>query len=124
MAISGSIDRLALGGRSFSVSSENDAGIMLGGFSNEVRANGDATTRTVKTRVTWKITGVEVAISFIDGDLEFLQSLANGPDFAVAMTLADGSTVNGTGQITGDLSGSTQGGTASLELAGQGELTQ
>lgn len=97
----------------------------MGGSSNETQANGDGTARLVKTRTTWKISGLQLAIDWSAQDMEFLQSIADGnDDIAIAATLADGSVLNGTGQIQGDIVGSSQSSTVALELAGPGKLTQ
>ncbi len=122
--IGGSIESIALNGRSFAVPSDTEVTITIGGFKNETQANGNGTARTVKERMPWKLGGVVVSISLADGDPAFLQNLANGEPFPVAITFADDSVLNGTGSIEGDLGTSSQASTASMELSGAGTLTQ
>ena len=121
--IGGSIESISLAGRSFAVPADLEANVTIGGFKNERRANGNGTGRNVRQRMPWKIAGLQVAMSFANGDPAFLQNLADGPDFAVTVTFADDSVLNGTGSIEGDLTFSSQASTASLELAGSGTLT-
>ncbi len=125
MSTGGSIEKISLAGNKFSVAADNDGTIDHGGTSNEQQMNGDGTARLVKTRKSWKITGLQVSIDFSAGELALLQNLANGKaDFAVQVTLADDTVLSGTGQIVGDgPSGSTQSTMASIDLAGPGELT-
>lgn len=124
MSVGGSIQKVSLAGSTFNATADNEATLMLGGKSNEVRPNGDGVTgRTVKTVVPWKISGLELAVDFAAGEMEFLQNLADGPPFACAITLADGKVFRGTGSIQGDLTGNTQNSTASMELSGSGKLS-
>lgn len=122
--IGGSIESVSLDGRSFAVAADADITITIGGFKNEQRPFGNGTGRTVKERTSWRIAGLVVGADFANGDPAFLQNLANGPNFAIVITFADDSTLNGTGNIEGDLTMSSQDSTASLELAGSDRLTQ
>ena len=124
MATGGSIESISLSGTGFSVAADNDATIDHGGFTNEQQMNGDGTARQIKSRKSWKITGLQLSIDFSAGDLALLQALANGKvNFAVQVTLADDSVLSGTGQIVGDgPTGSTQSTMAAVDLAGPGEL--
>lgn len=124
MATSGSIESLSLAGQSFPVAADNEATIMFGGASNEVQLNGDGiTARIIKSKVPWKISGLQVSIDWARGDMATLQNLADGNVFAVQMKLADQTLLNAVGQIVGDLAGSSQNSTASVELSGGGKIT-
>jgi hypothetical protein len=124
-AVGGSIESISIAGRNFAVASDAEANRKLGGFENEVQANGDGTARIVKTRVPWAVDGLQVEIDDTRGDQEFLQSIADGKDFvAITMTLASGFTYQGTGIVSGEVQGSTQNATASLTMSGPGEMTR
>lgn len=123
-AVGGPIESISLDSRSFAVSADADANVMLGGFTNEKRSNGDGTARTIKTRVPWSVTGVDVEIDDSRGDHEFLQDLADSnEDFAVAVVYASGIIYQGVGQIVGDPSKSSSSQSMSLDLSGGGKLT-
>ena len=58
-AIGGSIQEVALQGRTFAVAADAESQRKLGGFENEVQPNGDGmTARLIKTRVTWMLDGL------------------------------------------------------------------
>jgi len=125
MSVGGSIESVTLNGRTFSVAADAEANRKLGGFENEVQANGDGTARLIKTRVPLSIEGLTVGVDDDRGDHEFLQDLADTKDFwPVTMTLASGAVWQGTGQITGDLQYGTNAATATVNLAGSGKLTK
>lgn len=123
-AIGGSIETVSLDGRSFGVAADAEAQRKLGGFENEVMANGDGNARLIKTRVPMSLAGVTVEVDDDRGDHEFLQDLANRNDFwPVAITYASGKTYQGRAQITGELQSSSQSATAGFDLSGPGVLT-
>ena len=124
-AVGGSIEEISLSGRSFSVAADAEAQRKLGGFENEVLANGDGTARVIKTRVPLSIDGLTVVIDDDRGDQEFLQDLANSSNFfVVAITYASGLTYQGTAQIVGENPASSQSATAAISLMGPGTLTK
>lgn len=124
-SVGGSIESVSIRGRTFPVASDADATKKLGGFENEIMANGDGTARIIKTRVPWSIDGLVLVIDDTRADQEFLQEIANGNDYvAISMTLASGFTYEATGIVTGEIGGSTQSATASVTMAGPGELSQ
>ena len=124
-AVGGSIESVTLDGRSFAVAADAEAQRKLGGFENEVQANGDGTARLIKTRVPLGIDGLTVEIDDDRGDHEFLQELTNRNDFfPIALTYASGITYQGTAQITGETQASSQNATASISLMGPGVLTK
>ncbi len=125
MATGGSIESIAVRGRLFPVAADADAGIKLGGFENEVQANGDGSARQVKTRIPWSLDGVSLAVDHTKDDLAFLQEVANDQDnVTIAVTLASGDVFHGRGTITGEVKLQTQNTTAALGFMGPGKLTK
>lgn len=124
-AVGGSIESISLGGRIFAVAADAEAERKLGGFENEVQANGDGTARLIKTRVPLSISGLTVEVDDFRGDAEFLQALADRPDFfPIAITYASGLVYQGTAQIVDETASSSQNATASISLSGPGRLTK
>lgn len=124
-AVGGSIESVTLDGREFAVAADAEAQRRLGGWENEVQANGNGTARLIKTRTPLQLEGLTLECDDARGDHEFLQQLANRNDFfPVAITYASGDTYQGTAQITGDLQASSQNATASVSLMGPGVLTK
>ena len=124
-AVGGSIESVTLDGRNFPVAADAEAQRKLGGFENEVQANGDGTGRLIKTRVPLSIDGIMVEIDDDRGDHEFIQELSNRNDFfPVAITYASGSTWQATAQIVGETQASSQAATAPISLMGPGILTK
>lgn len=124
-AIGGSIESVTLSGRNFAVAADAEAQRKLGGFENEVQANGDGTARLVKTRVPLAIDGLTLETDDDRGDQEFLQDLANQNDFfAMDITFASGGVYQATAQITGEMQTSSQNATTAVSLMGPGVLTK
>lgn len=125
MGVGGSIESVTLDGRTFSVAADAEAQRKLGGFENEVQANGDGTARLIKTRVPLVLDGLTLDIDDTNGDHEFLQALTDGNSFfAIAITYASGEVYQGTAQITGEMQVSSQNATAAVNLMGPGLLTK
>lgn len=124
-AIGGSIESVTLDGRNFAVAADAEAQRKLGGFENEVVANGDGTARLIKTRVPLMFDGLTVEVDDDRGDHEFLQALTDRKEFfPVALTYPSGDTYQGTAQLVGELQASSQSATASVSLSGPGILTK
>ena len=124
-AIGGSIESVSLKGRIFAVAADAEANRKLGGFENEVQANGDGTARIIKTRVPLSIDGLTLNVDDARGDHEFLQDLSNDTDyFPISITYASGVVYGGRAIITGELATSSQSATAAVSLMGPGELTK
>ena len=124
-AIGGSIESVSFDGRSFAVAADAEAQRKLGGFENEVQANGDGTARLLKTRVPLSIDGLTVEVDDDRGDHEFLQELSDRNDFwPLTITYASGSTYQGSAQIVGEMQASSQNATAAVSLSGPGTLTK
>jgi len=125
MAIGGSIENVTLDGRVFAVPADSEAGRKLGGFENEVVANGDGSARLIKTRVPLSLDGLTVVVDDARGDQEYLQELSNRSDFfPISISYASGETYQGTAQIVGESAASSQNATATVSLSGPGELTR
>jgi hypothetical protein len=125
MGVGGSIESITLDGRTFSVAADAEAQRKIGGFENEVQANGDGTARLIKTRVPLSLDGLTVDIDDAQDDAEFLQSLQNGNSFfPIAITYASGEVYQGTAQVVGETQTSSQNATAAVSLMGPGELTR
>jgi len=124
-AIGGSIESITLSGRNFAVAADAEAQRKLGGFENEIQANGDGTARIIKTRVPLSIDGLTLETDDDRGDQEFLQELANGNDFfPIDITFASGAIYQGSAQIVGEMQTSSQNATTAVSLMGPGILTK
>jgi hypothetical protein len=124
-AIGGSLESITLDGREFAVAADAEAQRKIGGFENEVQANGNGTARLIKTRVPLSLEGVNVEVDDTRGDHEYLQALADRNDFfPIALTYASGVTWQGVAQLTADLQASSQNATAPISLMGPGSLTR
>ena len=124
-AIGGSIESVTLDGREFPVAADAEAQRKLGGFENEVLANGDGSARLIKTRVPLSIDGLTVEVDDARGDQEFLKELADRKDFfPINITHASGITYQGTAQLVGENPASSQSATAAVSLMGPGILTK
>lgn len=124
-ATGGSIESVALRGREFPVAADAEAQRKLGGWENEVQANGDGSARLIKTRMPLSIDGLTLNTDDDRGDQEYLQNLANETDFfPIAITYASGATYQGRAQIVGEMTASSQNATTSVSLSGPGILTK
>lgn len=123
-SIGGSIESITLNNRVFAVAADADGSRKLGGFENEVLANGDGTARIQKTRVPCQLDGIVVQIDDTKGDQEFLQEVADNNDFVpAAINLASGAIWQGQMIIQGELMFSTMTATATVNLRGTGKFT-
>ena len=124
-AIGGSIESVSIRGRLFPVAADADGARKLGGFENEIQANGDGSARIVKTRVPWMLDGLTLEVDETRGDQEFLQEISDGQDFVtIVITYASQKSWQGLGIVSGELSFSSQTSTAEVTLSGPGPLTQ
>lgn len=124
-AVGGSIESISLEGREFPVAADAEAQRKLGGFENEVLANGNGTARLIKTRVPLSLDGLTVEVDDSRDDHEYLQELSNRTDFfAIALTYASGITYQASAQFVGETQTGSQSATASVNLMGPGVLTR
>ena len=125
MAVGGSIESVTIRGRILPVPADVDANMKLGGFENEVKANGNGSARLIKLRVPWSVNGLKVEIDHNRSDLEFLKEIADGQDFVpMAITYASGFTYQGKGQIVSEVQASSMDASCELSLSGPGDATQ
>ena len=118
--IAGPFESHTLNGRRFTCDAEDDAKWKLGGKSNEVKPNGDGTSRVVQSRKVDSIEGISLVIDFDNGDDEFLQDLKNsGKMFDYSGTANDGAVFAGSVQIVDDIELSFKEGTATVSLQGK-----
>lgn len=123
-AVGGSIESVSVAGRIFAVAADADGTRKLGGYSNEVQANGNGTARIVKTYEAWSIEGLTLVVDDSRGDHEFLQDVAEGNGMVpITITYVSGITYQGTGTITGGIAASSQNATAEVAFGGEGALT-
>ena len=125
MPVGGSIEEVTLNGRIFAVAADAESNRKLGGFENEVQANGDGSARMVKTRVPLMMDGLQISIDDTRGDQEFVQALMDGNAFfPIAITYANGETYQGEAQVTGEGQASSQSTTMEITLSGPRALTK
>ena len=123
--IAGSIKEVSFKGRIFPVAADAEANRKLGGFENEVLANGDGSARLIKTRVPLLLDGLTLEVDDARGDHEFLQEAADGSEFHVLLiTYAANITYQGQAQITGEMQSSSQSGAIAVTFSGPGKLTK
>lgn len=123
-AIGGSIESVTLDGRLFAVAADAEGQRKLGGFENEIQANGNGTARKIQTRVPWSVEGLTIEIDDSRGDDEFVQELQDRKDFfPIAVTYASGVVYQGTGTITGETPTSSMSATKQISLGGSGKMT-
>lgn len=121
----GSVISISFNGRQFAVPSDTDITIKLGGFENETQANGDGTTRDVKTRIPWMLGSVQVSVDDSQQDLEYLQGLADGAlPVDTVIELASGALYTGKGSINGELQKTTANTVGQFDMMGEGKLVQ
>lgn len=125
-AVGGDIESISINGTIYAVTSDTDVSRALGGFENEVLANGDGSGRLKKMRRPWRIGGLAVSCDDpIGNEQANLQDVADGNEFVdITMTMASGAVWAGKGQIVGELSFSNQNAAASFDLAGPGRLVR
>lgn len=124
-AVGGSVEAINIAGREFAATADADINFKLGGFENEVRANGNGTARIIKTRVPSGLSSIVVENDQDRDDHEFVQSVADSNDFVpVAITYASGTTYQGRATVVGELQGSSQSATLSFDMQGEGKFVK
>ncbi len=124
-AVGGPIESITIGGRAFAVA--QDAGVTrdLGGFTKTVEMNGDGTGRAIMERRPWLIEGLTLNIDDDKGDQEFLQDIADDPDFTdFAVVFASGAIYSGSGTLTDALNFDNQKALGEAKFSGPGKLTK
>jgi hypothetical protein len=119
MNISGPIESITIAGRRFPVDGEDAGNVILAGFKNEVKFNGDGSKRLIRSRANGSIKNLNVQITHENKDLEFLRDKQSLSDFFdVSITYCDGTTYAGSMQFVEDITEDTQQGVASISLEG------
>jgi len=119
MNISGPIESITIAGRRFPVDGEDAGNVILSGFKNEVKFNGDGSKRIVRSRANGSIKNLNVQITHANKDLEFLRDKQSTSDFFdVSITYCDGTIYAGSMQFVDDITEDTQQGTAGISLDG------
>ncbi len=124
-AIGGSIESIILNGRNFAVAADAESSRKLGGSENAVEANGNGTSRILKTIIPPGLGGLTVEVDDDRGDQEFLVELADLNDFfPVVITYASGVSYQGVAQIVDEAPVNSANATAALNLMGSGRFTR
>lgn len=119
----GPIQAITIDGRTFDVAEDAATKTDPGGFKNEVMVSGAGTARAKKSRKPWRISGAKLVVDLGAGDLQFLQARANGHDeMPITITYVDGTVMQGSGFVSGDLEHDSSDSTVEVELSGGGEL--
>jgi len=123
MNISGPIESITIAGRRFPVDGEDAGNVVLSGFKNEIKFNGDGSKRLIRSRAHGSIKNLNVQITHGNKDLEFLRDNQSTSDFFdVSLTYCDGTTYAGSMQFVDDITEDTQQGTAGISLEGDLEM--
>jgi hypothetical protein len=125
MAIGGSMKELGIRGRTFAVTADNDSARKLGGYENEIQANGNGTARVIKTSTPWSLTGIQITVDDDNGDHEFLQEVADDNGVVpITFEYVSGAIYQATGTISGELQFANQSTSCTLDLGGGGKATK
>ena len=123
MPTGGAPSEISIDGRIFTVAADSDITRDLGGFSKEIQMNGNGTSRDIMTRKAWMLDGCQISIDDDRGDQEFLQTIQNTPGYVpIVITYPSLISYEGEGTVSGDLGGSSQSTTATINLSGPGNL--
>jgi len=123
MNISGPIESITIAGRRFPVDGEDAGNVVLSGFKNEIKFNGDGSKRLIRSRAHGSIKNLNVQITHSNKDLEFLRDQQSTSDFFdVSLTYCDGTTYAGSMQFVDEITEDTQQGTAGISLEGDLEM--
>jgi hypothetical protein len=123
MNISGPVESITIAGRRFPVDGEDAGNVVLSGFKNEIKFNGDGSKRIIRSRANGSIKNLNVQITHENKDLEYLRDKQSTSDFFdVSLTYCDGTVYAGSMQFVDDITEDTQQGTAGISLEGDLEM--
>ena len=123
MSLAGSLISISFDGERYSIAGDAEANIDLGGKGKDVLINGDGTSRNVRNRKRWSITGISVAIESFARFLRLQEIHGQEEDVTVRLELASQGSYGGEGTIVGDeLRLNTSNSTVEIECAGGGTL--
>jgi hypothetical protein len=119
MQVGGTIESVTLGGRTFEPAADISTQRILGGWQNNVLANGNGGVRLIKLRVPGQLNGFALAVDDSRGDQEFLQELADRKNlFPATFVYPSGEIYQGNMQIVDELAYSNDNATATFALKG------
>ena len=119
MGAGGPLESITIDNRRFPVDGEVNAMLSLGGFTNEIKPNGDGTSRIVKTAKTAKLKAVPIVMDNGRGDMEFIQNVMDSHEFVPFFaTEVDGTVWEGNVMISGDPEKSAKESTMEIEVHG------
>jgi hypothetical protein len=119
MAGGGPIESITLKGRRFAVDAESDMDLNLSGFTNEVKPNGDGSSRVIKSRRLAMAKGGALVVDNDRSDNEFLQEVSDEITPVDAdITLVDGTVYSGNMSIVGEFVYKTKDAICEIELCG------
>jgi hypothetical protein len=123
MNISGPIESITIAGRRFPIDGEDAGNVVLSGFKNEIKFNGDGSKRIIRSRANGSIKNLNVQITHENKDLEYLRDKQSTSDFFdVSLTYCDGTIYAGSMQFVDDITEDTQQGTAGITLESDLEM--
>jgi hypothetical protein len=97
--------------------------VILSGFKNEIKFNGDGSKRIIRSRANGSIKNLNVQITHESKDLEYLRDKQSTSDFFdVSLTYCDGTIYAGSMQFVDDITEDTKQGTAGISLEGDLEM--
>ena len=124
-SIGGPIESVTINGRAFAIAHDAGATRDLGGFTKTVEMNGDGTARAVMERRPWLLEGLTIVTDDDRSDQEFLQDVADGPDFTdCSVTYVSGAIYSGSGTLTDAAAYDSQKGLTEIKLSGPQKLTK
>lgn len=104
MSIAGALRTFTINGRSFKVANDGPGNKQMGGRSNEVQMNGDASFRVIQTVMPGQLGDINVEIDDSMGDQEYLQGLSDaGLPIPVVATYASNVSYTGNLVLTGEI---------------------
>lgn len=118
-AIGGSLLWVSFAGRMFAVAADAESNRGLGGWENEVQANGDGSVRVIGTRVPSFSDSLTVSVDDDRADQEYIQGLADSKQlFTIGLGYASGAVYQCSGQFTGEIRYSSKNATCSVTVSG------
>jgi len=119
MATGGPLESITINNRRFAIDGEVDAALVLPGYTNESKPNGDGSMRMLKTRKTGKLDKIPIVIDNARGDMEFIQEIMDSLEFVPVLAVeVDGTVWECNGQITGEPEKSTKESTMEISVTG------
>jgi hypothetical protein len=120
--IAGPFESHTIAGRRFVCDADDDAVLTPQGKNNELKPNGDASSRVIQSRTVGIIEGTNIAFDEDRGDPEFLTDIRNkGKPVDYSGTTNDGTIYSGLIVITGELKFSFKNGTVPITFSGDFE---